>query len=106
MAVIIADDKSFDRILGEAEYTVVDFYGDNCGGCVYMEPFFREAANDMPFIQFVKVNAPGNPVLKERFHIQAIPDVRYFRNGQEVYGELGGMNREELNKRIAKLLYE
>lgn len=95
----------FDKLMKSAEYVVVDFYGDYCGACVFLEPYFREAANDMPYIRFVKVHFTKNRETAERYGITALPTLKFFHNGEEVLEEQGGMDREELNKLIARMLY-
>ena len=95
----------FDEHMKAAEYVVVDFYGDYCGACVFLEPYFREAANDMPYIRFVKVHFTKNRETSERYGITALPTLKFFHNGQEVHEDQGGMDREALNEQIAKMLY-
>ncbi len=96
----------FDAHMKAAEYVVVDFYGDYCGACVFLAPYFREAANDMPYIRFVKVHFTKNKEIIERYGITALPTLKFFHNGQEVLEDQGGMDRGELNKLIAKMLYQ
>lgn len=106
MAVFQATDATLDQHLGAAEFVVVDFYGDNCGGCVYMEPFYLEASIDMPYIRFVKINITHNREAARRFDIQSMPTVKMFHNGEEVHAiSSGRIDRKVLNENLAKLLY-
>ncbi|MCI9337166.1 MAG: thioredoxin family protein [Lachnospiraceae bacterium] len=89
----------------KAEFVVVDFYGDHCGACVYLAPFYQEAANDMPYIRFVKINISQYPEIGKRYRIKGVPTLKFFRNGEEVHEALGGRDREMLNAELAKMLY-
>lgn len=105
MAVLDANDKTFDEVI-QGEYTVVDFYGDHCGGCIMLAPVFEEAANDMPFIRFVHINVTQNREIADRCGIRAIPTLYFYRDGEIVHTALGSMPRQELDRHIAALLYQ
>ena len=105
MALVDATEQNFDELL-QGPYVVVDFYGDHCGPCAYLAPFYREAANDMPLIRFVKINTTKYYSIAKQFDIKGVPTLKFFRNGEMVHSTTGGMNREKLNTHIAKMLYE
>ncbi len=104
MAVIEATSENFDALI-QAEYAVVDFYGDHCGACTFTAPYFREAADDMAFIRFIKVNTSLYPELAKRFEVKGIPAFFYFSKGELVHKSVGGMTTEEIHKQIAAMLY-
>jgi len=104
MALIEATDKDFDELI-QTEYAVVDFYGDHCGACTFTAPYFREAADDMAFIRFIKVNTSRYPELAKRFDIKGIPAFFYFYNGEVVHKSVGGMTTKEIRKQVAAMLY-
>lgn len=101
-----ATTANYDEQLKAAEFVVVDYYGDHCGACVYLAPFFQESANDMPFIRFVKINISQHWEIGQRYSIRGVPTLKFFRNGQEVHQAMGGMERERLNGEIARMLYK
>lgn len=100
-----ATTANYDEQLTAAEFVVVDFYGGHCGACMYLAPFFQEAANDMPCIRFVKADITRSWELGQRYDIKGVPTLKFFRNGREVHQALGGMDREKLNGEIAQMLY-
>ena len=104
MTVIDATAQNFDQLI-QGEYVMVDFYGDHCGACVFTAPFLRQAASDMAYITFVKVNTTHQPELAKRFDIKALPTFVYFRKGNEVYRNAGSMDLETIHKELSKLLY-
>lgn len=104
MAVYEATSKNIDELL-QADYAVIDFYGDHCGACVVLEPVYNEASNDLAMIRFIKANVDQDRELGERFNIKALPTLLFFRNGEIVHKEGGAMERKTLNTHIAKMLY-
>lgn len=105
MGILNANSSNFEELV-QGEYAVADIYGDHCGGCVILAPIFEEAANDMPFIRFVHINLSRNPEIRDRYGIHYIPTLYFYRNGKIVHTTTGSMDREELNRHIAKMLYE
>ncbi len=104
MAVIEATEENFDELIQKG-YSMVDFYGDHCGACVGTAPFFREAADDMAFINFIKINTSTYPKIAERFHIMGLPTFLYFYNGKQIHRSCGGMNLEGIQEQVANMLY-
>ena len=96
--------QTFDRLI-DTEYAVVDCYGDFCGACVMLEPIYKEAAADMAGIRFIEINISHEWDIAERFGIDAMPTLLFFRNGRKVHRIEGSMDREELNRQIAVMLY-
>lgn len=99
-----ATDETFDELVN-GEYAVVDCYGDYCGACVILRPVYEEAAADFAGITFLKINVSSNFQIAERFHMDAMPTLLFFRNGKEVHCALGSMDRAELNAHIGQMLY-
>ncbi len=104
MTVTEATKENFDSLIQE-EYVMVDFYGEHCGACVATAPFLRQAASDMAYISFIKVNTTFQTELAKRYDIKALPTFVYFRNGEEVFRNEGSMELESIHKRLSKLLY-
>ncbi len=102
--IIQATAENFDALLN-TEYAVVDCYGDFCGACVVLEPIYHAAAADLAGISFIEINLTQNWQIAERFGIDAMPTLLFFRNGKEVHRVEGSMDRAELNRHIAQMLY-
>ncbi len=105
MAVITATDETYDELLFASEYVVVDYYGDNCGACLYLEPYFQNVSNDMPLISFIKINITHNPEIRKRYQINGVPTLKFFHNGEVVHEVMGGMDSDHLKQHISKMLY-
>lgn len=104
MAVIEATEQNLDELLN-AQYAVVDFYGEHCGACVFTAPFYRAAADELAMIRFIKLNTSEFPKVAQRFGISALPTFLYFRNGEIVHKSIGGMDRKMIDQQVAAMLY-
>ncbi len=105
MTVTEVTAENFDSLVNESEYAVVDCYGDFCGACVLLEPVYREAASQMAGVSFLQINISQYQEISERFGIDAMPTLLFFRNGTEVSRFVGSTDREGLNREISKMLY-
>ena len=105
MAIIEATAATFDKLI-DTEYAVVDCYGDHCGACVILEPVYHEMASDLSGIRFMQINITHEWEIAERYGVNAMPTLLYFRNGQEVTRSVGSMEREQLHQYIGQMLYQ
>ncbi len=105
MAVTELKDQAW-REFSQAEYAVIDCYGENCFACVLLAPIFDAAADALPVVAFGRVNISFSPDIADTFGIDAMPTLLYFRRGQLVDRTVGSMEREDLLGQLSKLLYE
>ena len=104
MAVLLAQDQTFDQMIAEG-VSIIDFYSTHCGPCRLLLPTLMELEAQMPFIKLIKVNTDECPQLAERFKIRSLPTVYLCKDGQmkEYHNYL---ELEYLQEALAKLLYE
>ena len=79
---------------------IVDFYADWCGPCKMLAPVIEEAAEDMPEIQFYKVDVDEAPELARSFKVMSVPTLAFFKNGELVKKNVGAVSYEELEELI------
>jgi thioredoxin 1 len=83
---------------------VVDFYATWCGPCKRLSPMLDELAGPLTNkIKFVKVNVDEAPALSQRFAIQAIPTLLFFKNGKVVDQIVGLPAVDDLKARLDAL---
>lgn len=90
----------------QAEYAVIDCYGDHCVACVMLAPFFDAAADELKGISFGRINITQYPEIAEEYGINAMPTLLFFRKGEKVHEITGSMEREELLAHVAQMLYQ
>lgn len=94
------------KAFSQAEYAVIDCYGESCTACVVLEPVFNAAADQLCGIDFGRVNISFDPDIAETFNIDAMPTLLYFRRGELVDRTIGSIDSETLLAHVSKLLYE
>lgn len=94
------------KAFSQADYAVIDCYGDHCMACVMLAPVYDALADEMPGIAFGRINISTYPEVGRVYHITAIPTLLFFRKGEKVHEITGSMDREQLLAEMAKLLYQ
>lgn len=87
-------------------YAVIDCYGDFCAACVMLEPVFEGVASDMAEIRFGRINATQCGDVAEKYGINALPTILFFRDGVEVHRAIGSLDREMFNEQLSVMLYQ
>ena len=76
-----------DAVAGN-ELTVVDFWATWCGPCRMLSPVLEEIEKESG-LNLCKVNIDEQPELANRYGIEVIPTLLFFRNGKEIGRESG-----------------
>ena len=80
MSLIHVTSKNFEKALQAAPgVAVVDFFATWCGPCKMLAPVIEEAAEDMPEIQFYKVDVDEAPELARSFKVMSVPTLAFFK---------------------------
>jgi thioredoxin 1 len=104
MAIQYATDTTYAELVKEG-VVLVDFFGKTCVPCKMLAKVLEELDDEFPFLNIVKVDVEECPKTSEQFHIDGIPDVYYYKDGQVVTHETGFGSKEMLLDTLAKILY-
>ncbi len=98
--------NSFDELLAGSDLPVlVDFYATWCGPCKMMTPILEQVNEQMKDrLRIVKIDTDKYPQLASRYHIQALPTLVLFKNGQPVDHIEGVMEVPQLVQRLGSLI--
>ncbi len=99
-------DAEFDADVTQASPpVVVDCYATWCGPCRELAPIVDNLADEYAGkIKFYKVNVDESPKVAQRFDIQAIPTLLFFKNGRLINTSVGLLTKADLAGRLDALI--
>jgi thioredoxin 1 len=99
-------DTNFDaEVMQASQPVVVDCYATWCGPCRELAPTVDKLADQYAGkIKFCKVNVDDSPKTTQKFQIDAIPRLLFFKGGKLVDSTVGLLSKEELAGRLDALV--
>lgn len=89
MAIRVNKDNFEDEVLDSEDLILVDFYSDSCVPCKRLSPVIAEIEEKYAeHIKVVKININFDLELAEKYEVQSVPTILFFKNG-EVAARLG-----------------
>jgi thioredoxin 1 len=98
---ISQDDFAAD-VIQSTNLVVVDFYATWCGPCRILSPMLDQlAASFTNNVKFVKINLDQSPALAQKYSVEAIPTLLFFKRGELTDRMLGLQDEMVLKARLA-----
>lgn len=81
---------------------LLDFYAVWCGPCKMLAPVLDAIGEELPDIKICKSDVDEAPALAGKFHVQSIPTVLLFKDGEIVESFVGYRAKEQILPLIEK----
>jgi len=102
---ILVTDTSFDSIVSEHPFLVLDCWAIWCGPCRMITPIVDDLARTYKGkIAFGKLNVDENPKTAIRFNVTSIPTLLLFKEGKLVDRIIGVVPRNDIEAILRKYL--
>lgn len=93
--------QKYDELLSTDKLVLVDFYADWCAPCREIKPYLEDISKEMSEnVSVIRVNVDENPELSTYLKIDAIPELRIYRNKELKWSNTGYIKKDEIVKNL------
>lgn len=102
MATVTLTKDSFEQVVTDNKFVIIDFWAPWCGPCRGFAPVFEAASVEHPDIVFAKLNTEEEQELGATFNIRSIPTLMIFREKVIVFSQPGALPAKQFEELIVK----
>ncbi|MBK9399526.1 MAG: thioredoxin [Bacteroidetes bacterium] len=95
----------FNTIIHSGKPVLVDFFAEWCGPCKMMAPELETLKKKLgDKVHILKIDVDKNPGAAAKFHVQGVPTLIIFHNGNAVWRQSGVIPANQLEKILGSYL--
>lgn len=88
---------NFHSVINDPKPVVVDFHALWCGPCKVQSPILKEVASELgDRVRVIKIDIDQNQAVASQYHIQSVPTLMIFKNGEIKYKQSGVHTKQQL----------
>ncbi len=104
MPVLHLNSSNFDSTISSPKPVLVDFWAPWCGPCRMLGPTIDALAEEVGDSALVcKVDVDQSPEIAQKFGVNQIPTIIFFKNGERV-GAAGMSSKDSLLAKLKQLM--
>lgn len=102
MAARVSDETFTSEVLQAEGIVLADFYSDSCVPCKRLSPVLAEVEEELgDKAKLVKVNINFDSALAEKYEVQTVPTVIFFKDGSEISRLSGTIKKADIISAIS-----
>jgi len=96
---------NFQDIIASNKPVLVDFSAEWCGPCKMMPPILKQVKDALgDKVTIIKIDIDKNPAAASAYHVQSVPTLMVFQNGQSKWRQSGVMQAGQLQQVIQQYI--
>jgi thioredoxin 1 len=97
----VTPDNFAENVLNTSQLVIVYFSAENSSACDIQQPEFEAISKEFQGrAAFAKISVSGQQDLTEKWKIEGIPTLIFFKNGNEIYRITGIVMRQRLRRQL------
>ena len=103
--ITVTHEDFAEKVLQVPQMVVVNFASDRSSSCQIFEPEFAAIAQEyLDRVVFARVDVDSNDELIQRYSVDGIPTLLFFKQGQEIHRIKGIVMRDKLRRQVGGAL--
>jgi thioredoxin 1 len=102
MAVVELTKDTFEEVVTDNDFVIVDFWAPWCGPCRSFAPTYEKVSADHADVVFAKVNTEEQQEIAAHFQIRSIPTLMIFREKIIIFSEAGALPESAFRELVKK----